>query len=89
MLDSIDIVTKLCRYSTACLQCMAEAMLARTDQDLSEAVRRDFDESPLVYMVGKPSGQEIEAEIIYNRRTYRLTARLALLEPHECGKDGG
>lgn len=77
---------RYCR-EPGCLQCWAEAMVARTPEEIEAELERQIREEPMSRMVGQPSAEEMAAMRRSGRREIRLLARTALLEPHECGKE--
>jgi hypothetical protein len=71
-----------------CLQCWADLILVMSPADLEEWMKRDVLLSPAITsgLIPPPDEQEMAKIKRSGRREARLISRLALLEPHECGK---
>lgn len=72
-----------------CPQCTAEQILATSPAMIEAGIEEGLKHDPRIRMVGMPAGEELARIKRSGRREARLFARLALMEPHECGKEAG
>lgn len=69
-----------------CLQCWAETMLAADAPAMEREIERQLKGNPAMVMVGLPEPEQLARMVRAGRRETTLVARLALLDPHECGR---
>lgn len=80
-MESLDAVIRVTGQD--CLQCLAENMLSRPLDWVDEATKVRWESA---VQVGLMTEADLEGNRLRYRRAFRLAARIACLEPHECGK---
>lgn len=84
----MSVLERICNWD-GCIQCWAEEIVAASDQAVEHALEVGIRDEPVMKMVGVPQGDEMASIKRLGRRESKLIARLALLEPHECGRAVG